>query len=323
MDAAEAIIWLRSVHLVRWVEMSRFALVAALAILWFSNVVVADPIRFFFVVSADNNGLYQVSNYESISERLIGTIEFGSDLFELVDVGDELVTLDRASNSVLVIDKLDASIVSNVPLDASVFITRRGLDASPSGTLYGLFDGMQLRTMDPVTGSTSFVAAITGAARVEAIAFSEDGTLYAAGSVGDDSDSENIYTLDMKTGALSLVGPTGFDDVDTLTFGSDGHLYGIDAISGQDGRLLRISLKDGSAVDLGETGVDAGNGISFVELDFIVGDVNADGIVSLLDIEPFISTAGGQYIAAADINQDGTINLLDIAPFVDVLLCDQ
>lgn len=52
----------------------------------------------------------------------------------------------------------------------------------------------------------------------------------------------------------------------------------------------------------------------------ILGDVNHDGIVDLLDIAPFVEllTTGGTQIEA-DINQDGTVNLLDVQPFVDLL----
>ncbi|MEM9411796.1 MAG: hypothetical protein AAGA30_11825 [Planctomycetota bacterium] len=285
------------------------------------EVASADPVNFFFLLSVDDNGLYQVSNYQSINDRLIGTIEAGSDLYELVEFDDMLLTLDRAANRVITIDKTNAAISLDVPLDSQVFITRRGLDASPDGVVYGLFDGMQLQILDPVLGTTEFIAVITGAARVEAIAFGFDGTLYAAGSAGDDSNSENIYTLDKNSGQLTLLGPTGFTDIDALTFGADGHLYGVDSENGQESRLLQISLDDGSAVDLGGLGVSAGNGISFVELDFIIGDVNGDRDVNLLDIQPFNNTAGGQYIPAADINQDRVIDLLDVAPFVELLTC--
>ncbi len=52
----------------------------------------------------------------------------------------------------------------------------------------------------------------------------------------------------------------------------------------------------------------------------IFGDVNQDGVVSLLDVQPFVDllTTGG-YQAEADVNQDGAVNLLDVQPFVDLL----
>ena len=51
----------------------------------------------------------------------------------------------------------------------------------------------------------------------------------------------------------------------------------------------------------------------------LLGDVNQDGSVDLLDVSPFVDllTIGG-FLAEADINQDGVVNLLDVQPFVDL-----
>ncbi len=58
-----------------------------------------------------------------------------------------------------------------------------------------------------------------------------------------------------------------------------------------------------------------------VKTDFVLGDVNCDGIVDLLDVAPFVEllTMGG-FNAKADINQDGFVDLLDVSPFVDLLI---
>ena len=52
----------------------------------------------------------------------------------------------------------------------------------------------------------------------------------------------------------------------------------------------------------------------------LLGDVNNDGDINLLDVAPFVEvlTKGG-FQAEADINQDETVDLLDVAPFVDLL----
>ena len=51
-----------------------------------------------------------------------------------------------------------------------------------------------------------------------------------------------------------------------------------------------------------------------------LGDVNLDGLVNLLDIQPFVALlTNGQFQSEADINQDGLVNLLDIEGFVDLL----
>ena len=53
---------------------------------------------------------------------------------------------------------------------------------------------------------------------------------------------------------------------------------------------------------------------------FVLGDVNGDGAVNLLDVGPFVDLlTNGEYLAAADINGDGVVNLLDVGPFVELL----
>ncbi len=57
-----------------------------------------------------------------------------------------------------------------------------------------------------------------------------------------------------------------------------------------------------------------------VEAAFLLGDVNQDGTVNLLDIEGFVALlSSGEYQIEADINQDGSLNALDIEPFVVLL----
>ncbi len=53
----------------------------------------------------------------------------------------------------------------------------------------------------------------------------------------------------------------------------------------------------------------------------LLGDVNCDGVVSLLDVDPFVEllTTGG-FSAKADINGDGVVSLLDVDPFVALLV---
>jgi hypothetical protein len=47
------------------------------------------------------------------------------------------------------------------------------------------------------------------------------------------------------------------------------------------------------------------------------GDVNLDGIVNGLDVDPFVAlVTGGTYQPEADINLDAVVNGLDVDPFV-------
>lgn len=60
--------------------------------------------------------------------------------------------------------------------------------------------------------------------------------------------------------------------------------------------------------------------IVFAEEDCLLGDVNGDGVVTLLDVGPFVSLITNQILQCeGDINEDGIVDLLDIAPFVSIL----
>ena len=74
----------------------------------------------------------------------------------------------------------------------------------------------------------------------------------------------------------------------------------------------------------GDYHLASGFGPSLTEIevygDSIPGDVNRDGMVNLLDVDPFISAvASGQYDAAADTNHDCSVDLLDVASFIQIL----
>ena len=61
-------------------------------------------------------------------------------------------------------------------------------------------------------------------------------------------------------------------------------------------------------------------GPNFAATPILLGDVNGDGAVDLLDVNPFVTTIGDDvYIIEADMNLDGIVDLLDVALFIDAL----
>ena len=51
-----------------------------------------------------------------------------------------------------------------------------------------------------------------------------------------------------------------------------------------------------------------------------IGDVNGDGNIDLLDVQPFVELlTSGQIVCEGDINQDGNVDLLDVQPFIELL----
>ena len=60
---------------------------------------------------------------------------------------------------------------------------------------------------------------------------------------------------------------------------------------------------------------------SFQFQSIVLGDVNQDAMVDLLDVEPFVDRIiAGQFQPEADVNSDGVVDLLDIAAFVALLV---
>jgi hypothetical protein len=60
---------------------------------------------------------------------------------------------------------------------------------------------------------------------------------------------------------------------------------------------------------------------TFASIPFLLGDVNCDGAIDLLDVQPLVAllTTGG-YSEKADMNSDGAVDLEDIELFVDTLV---
>ena len=89
-----------------------------------------------------------------------------------------------------------------------------------------------------------------------------------------------------------------------------------------DGDILSVSSSIDISMDLNGFNVATTGEIVMTGTlpDFLIGDVNQDGAVNLLDISPFVDRlASGTFQLEADINQDGGVNLLDVAGFVDLL----
>ena len=74
---------------------------------------------------------------------------------------------------------------------------------------------------------------------------------------------------------------------------------------------MQISYNGGDGNDITLTAIDNGA---------LLGDVNQDGQINLLDVGPFVTRiTQGSFQAEADVNEDGLVDLLDITRFVDLL----
>jgi DNA-binding beta-propeller fold protein YncE len=179
-----------------------------------------------------------------------------------------------SQNTLLAINVQDDNHVTTRLIGTIGYGGTAALALSPSGTLYGMVGNpflvsQQLATIDRATGSTTpFGVTVPGLA-VMAMGFSHDGTLYAIGNCNPNLTSpvgagctpvgttnyNALYTVDVTTGAFTLIGPTGaplyFMD---LAFDRDGNLYGVTSdffpSQGDLATLYRIDRATGAATKI-------------------------------------------------------------------------
>ena len=115
--------------------------------------------------------------------------------------------------------------------------------------------------------------------------------------------------------ASNLLVPTDMFDVDEDL--DVGEQFPIDLLG--ENRFQDAPATDDSGfgpapvVDMGAIEFQVGSKI-------LLGDVNLDGVVNLLDVAPFIDRiALGVFQGEADTNEDGVVNLLDVEPFIAIL----
>ena len=111
----------------------------------------------------------------------------------------------------------------------------------------------------------------------------------------------------------------GFIDLDVTDDGK--YLYQLEGLSGEisvfaieaDASLSRVQDVAGFLPEVDTQGI-----VTFDR--FMVGDVNGDGAIDLLDVSHFVdAVSSGQFEPAADINQDGAVDLIDVPLFIDLL----
>ena len=107
--------------------------------------------------------------------------------------------------------------------------------------------------------------------------------------------SDMIYKIDQYTGAILDQFPAPSNQCEGLTF---------------DGWYLWVS----------DTNLDILYQIE-IEFNFLLGDINEDGILNILDIVLMVNMIlSNEYSVVADVNEDGFINILDIVLMVNILV---
>lgn len=137
------------------------------------------------------------------------------------------------------------------------------------------------------------------------LVWSANGYIY----VNEDGSGDDVWQLDPMTG-----------DVVRIANGFDTETSGVIDISSKvgftPGSILLTTSYDGSSAN-------GDNGACYMlvsPIASLLGDVNLDGTISLLDVGSFVALLTNvSFQIEADINGDGVVDLLDVQPFVDLL----
>ena len=178
-----------------------------------------------------------------------------------------------SSNNLVAINVQDVNHITTTLIGEICCGGTAALALSSSGTLYGMvgnpfFVSQQLATIDRATGNTTLFGVPVPGLAVMAMGFSPDGILYAVGGCNPSFASpvgagctpgppnyNALYTVDVGTGAFTLVGSTGapqyFMD---LAFDRHGNLYGVTCdlfpSQGDPSTLYRIDRGTGAATKI-------------------------------------------------------------------------
>ena len=142
----------------------------------------------------------------------------------------------------------------------------------------------------------------------------------------DSSNNKGIWATDLE-GNLQLVVRRG----DQIDVSKDPEVSDLRTVSDLE-MIENPNGQNGTANNFNDAGEllflarfqGGSQGIVIAELgpekQILIGDVNFDGVVDLLDVNPFVELLVNQkFQLEADINRNGVVDLLDIAPLIQIL----
>ena len=142
--------------------------------------------------------------------------------------------------------------------------------------------------------------------------------LFAYTFLVEDFGTEGFTSLEIPVSSPSFINHT---DLNGGTF-TAGPLDGVASFDklGLDLLLLQSPTNDGVNTTNPGAAIFELLSIELCPSELLLGDVNLDGEVNLLDVTPFVDLlTESEFQAEADIDQNGTVDLLDVAPFVELL----
>lgn len=253
-------------------------------------------------------------------------------------------TIELIGGSVISGDDIDFSALATVTIDGTTLTAFDNIDFQDSfqsinGAAFSHTGGGDLRIDGPNSivefSDTEFVIGLpsNGFGNLESAGTSSDGgTLILRGdsnlTLNEVREGVDLLLFDKASviveSSFSGVGDGGstitlFSSTNILDFPSDS-TANFDrrdfVINGMTG--LTYSQDSSTWTNANWNGLD---GVTLqIVADVLIGDVNLDGNIDLLDVAPFADRIlEGVFQIEADINLDGIVDLLDVAPFVDLL----
>lgn len=211
---------------------------------------------------------------------ILGTIAAAS-LLALTPRADATII---GINFVGTVFSIDETTGSGAAIGPSGFAGTNSMTRNSAGTIYTAEGGTgtnTLVTINPITGAGTAGASFATSNGVRGLAFSSSDVLFAvldtgpSGSLGPDS----LFTIDVTTGALTLIGATGLTALQGLAFSPGGTLYGWDIDIG----LVTINTSTGAATDVNPA---VGAGADIQALDFATGGTLFGAREALFTINP-------------------------------------
>ena len=205
-----------------------------------------------------------------------------------------------------------------------------------SGTLY-LYIAIEIDTgcsLDVLTTQSGVIAFTAAESFDFDIVFTPDPSQILGVRWGDAFGPASNVTPDFVDNLTTFTVVTG----DGMVFSNNGSSVFLDSGFDIEAQAFLHSKIDFDAIGPGEIEIDYAPGVTgivhnsmtisptlagariIVESDVILGDLNGDGVVTLLDVAIFIDLLStNTFQLEADINQDGAVGLLDVQPFIDAI----
>jgi hypothetical protein len=157
------------------------------------------------------------------------------------------------TGDLIIVDPLTGNATAVGPVGFTVV---DDLAVAPDGTIFAVVQpggptagGPALAKIDPNTGAGTIIGPIGSC--VEGLSFAPDGTLFGAADIFNCSSAQTLIEIDTTTGAGTIIGPIGFNDVDAISFTSDGVLIGANLVTDV---LFTIDPTTGASTTIGPTG---------------------------------------------------------------------